>query len=466
MREAPTPSAGRVIFVVCVDTQRLTDWVNALAHTLIARNDYRHVLDTRLEGQHWRAPKLLRRAAPEGLIRRIPATSCGLTSAYCADIAVSAERGHALYIFHAPFFRLSGALRWAWMETLTERATDCIISVEEIPHRALLTAFSWHDVRQIDGVGDDLPSVEQARGRRGQRRASGRCTCGTPCSRRAKKADGASARVPAHDYHHRTQALTQSLTMAGGKRKRSSSKDSGRVNRQRATRDPDAPKLPMSAYMLFTQKKRAEVTKAHPKLAGKKVVSKIGEMWRKASESEKKPFVAKAERATPRRPPSTLQSVADAKAPPKRPMSAYMKFAKERGAVLRSKNPSWKIGEMSKKLGAEWAALTPPRRTSTSCWPTRTANATRWRRSPTSASSARSPSKSAMRPRRRASSATTIKYTLVNESSSAIVGTFSPHRAADACAPDRLDLATREGDGPGILLRIVSLADAFYTICF
>jgi hypothetical protein len=82
--------------------------------------------------------------------------------------------------------------------------------------------------------------------------------------------------------------------------------------------------------------------------------------WHEATDAEKKPFLAKAEveRARYAKEAAKYKKVADAKAPPKRPMSAYMQFAKERGAVLRSKHPSWGIGEVGKKLGAEWANVT------------------------------------------------------------------------------------------------------------
>jgi hypothetical protein len=149
--------------------------------------------------------------------------------------------------------------------------------------------------------------------------------------------------------------------MAGdNKRKRATKEETRPAKKQKAARDPDAPKRPMSAYMLFAQKKRAEVVKAHPCLSGKQVVSKIGELWHEATDAEKKPFLAKAEveRARYAKEAAKYKKVADAKAPPKRPMSAYMQFAKERGAVLRSKHPSWGIGEVGKKLGAEWANVT------------------------------------------------------------------------------------------------------------
>jgi hypothetical protein len=149
--------------------------------------------------------------------------------------------------------------------------------------------------------------------------------------------------------------------MAGdNKRKRVTKEETRLAKKQKAACDPDAPKHPMSAYMLFVQKKRTEVVKAHPCLSGKQVVSKIGELWHEATDAEKKLFLAKAEveRACYAKEAAKYKKVADAKAPPKCPMSAYMQFAKECGAVLCSKHLSWGIGEVGKKLGSEWANIT------------------------------------------------------------------------------------------------------------
>lgn len=155
--------------------------------------------------------------------------------------------------------------------------------------------------------------------------------------------------------------LSISHTMAGNnKHKCATKEETCPAKKQKAPHDPDAPKRPMSTYMLFAQKKRTKVVKAHPCLSGKQVVSKISELWHKATDAEKKLFLAKAKvkRAHYAKEATKYKKVADTKAPPKRPMSTYMQFAKERGAVLHSKHPSWGIGEVGKKLGAKWVNVT------------------------------------------------------------------------------------------------------------
>merc|ERR1719378_839850 len=54
------------------------------------------------------------------------------------------------------------------------------------------------------------------------------------------------------------------------------------------------PRKPSSAYFLFLADKREETKMNFPKLSHKELVSKLGEIWNKLSEVEKKPYVAKA----------------------------------------------------------------------------------------------------------------------------------------------------------------------------
>ena len=57
--------------------------------------------------------------------------------------------------------------------------------------------------------------------------------------------------------------------------------------RKRKTKDPNAPKQPMSSYLIFSQKFRSQVKEMHPEMAPKDVASELGRMWREMSEEEK-----------------------------------------------------------------------------------------------------------------------------------------------------------------------------------
>eukprot|EP00695_Tsukubamonas_globosa_P003436 TRINITY_DN631_c0_g1_i4.p2 TRINITY_DN631_c0_g1~~TRINITY_DN631_c0_g1_i4.p2 ORF type:complete len:140 (-),score=64.84 TRINITY_DN631_c0_g1_i4:231-590(-) len=65
--------------------------------------------------------------------------------------------------------------------------------------------------------------------------------------------------------------------------------------RTKATKDPNAPKKPLSAYMFFCADKRPEVKEEQPDLKPPQVLKALGEKWREISEEDKKPYEKKAE---------------------------------------------------------------------------------------------------------------------------------------------------------------------------
>ena len=59
------------------------------------------------------------------------------------------------------------------------------------------------------------------------------------------------------------------------------------TEKTKRVRDPNEPRRPPSAYLLFTSKARAEVTKSEPELKPAEMMSKLAEMWKDLSNSEK-----------------------------------------------------------------------------------------------------------------------------------------------------------------------------------
>jgi len=55
-------------------------------------------------------------------------------------------------------------------------------------------------------------------------------------------------------------------------------------------KDPNAPKRPRSAYILFSTEQRANVIKDHPEYAPKEVTTELGARWGKLTEEEKKQY--------------------------------------------------------------------------------------------------------------------------------------------------------------------------------
>ncbi len=65
-----------------------------------------------------------------------------------------------------------------------------------------------------------------------------------------------------------------------------------RVKKQK---DPNAPKRASSAYILYSSARRASLTKEKPKLDHKQVISELSKEWNALSETDKAPYVKKAE---------------------------------------------------------------------------------------------------------------------------------------------------------------------------
>eukprot|EP01071_Lankesteria_metandrocarpae_P005732 Lankesteria_metandrocarpae@DN4106_c0_g1_i2.p2 len=83
-----------------------------------------------------------------------------------------------------------------------------------------------------------------------------------------------------------TQNFSQS-EMARGK---------GTETKKRTKKNKDGPKKPMSAYILFSNKRRVEIIKDKPELKSKitEISKLIGEEWRGLTDTDKAPFAADA----------------------------------------------------------------------------------------------------------------------------------------------------------------------------
>lgn len=68
-----------------------------------------------------------------------------------------------------------------------------------------------------------------------------------------------------------------------------------KVTKTKKAKDPDAPKRPLSAYMFFSQDQRATVKEDNPDATFGDLGKLLGAKWKEMSDSEKKPYTAKAE---------------------------------------------------------------------------------------------------------------------------------------------------------------------------
>lgn len=97
----------------------------------------------------------------------------------------------------------------------------------------------------------------------------------------------------------RTVTLTASpaLSALGEAAATPSKKTAGDTKEKRAKRqkrDTNAPKRPLTGYLLFCMDNRPAIQASNPALAAVDVVRRLGEMWEKADEKEKESYLEKA----------------------------------------------------------------------------------------------------------------------------------------------------------------------------
>lgn len=67
------------------------------------------------------------------------------------------------------------------------------------------------------------------------------------------------------------------------------------TKKTKKTKDPNAPKHACSAYIIFSQERRASLVKEQPSLNNKEVISALSKEWNALSDTKKAPYAKKAE---------------------------------------------------------------------------------------------------------------------------------------------------------------------------
>ncbi|XP_063450464.1 high mobility group protein B3-like [Pan paniscus] len=73
-------------------------------------------------------------------------------------------------------------------------------------------------------------------------------------------------------------------------------KDYGPAKGGKKKKDPNAPKRPPSGFFLFCSEFRPKIKSTNPGISIGDVAKKLGEMWNNLNDSEKQPYVTKAEK--------------------------------------------------------------------------------------------------------------------------------------------------------------------------
>jgi len=153
-------------------------------------------------------------------------------------------------------------------------------------------------------------------------------------------------------------------------------------SKDRKPKDPNAPKRPKSSYLFFCEDKRDDVKEDYPDLKATEITSKLGELWKALSDSDKTKYIEQAEEAKESykenmssyvRPSDEelIQLAASKKGKkgkkgekrpkdpnaPKRPKSSYLFFCEDKRVLVKEAEPELKATEVTSKLGQLWKAL-------------------------------------------------------------------------------------------------------------
>eukprot|EP01025_Chloroclados_australasicus_P060471 TRINITY_DN7764_c0_g2_i1.p1 TRINITY_DN7764_c0_g2~~TRINITY_DN7764_c0_g2_i1.p1 ORF type:complete len:178 (-),score=36.81 TRINITY_DN7764_c0_g2_i1:202-735(-) len=75
-----------------------------------------------------------------------------------------------------------------------------------------------------------------------------------------------------------------------GAKAKPASKEAASKGKKRVKKDKNAPKRPLSAYLMYSNEKRNAVKEKHPDLTFTEIPKKIAEMWKALSAAEKQPY--------------------------------------------------------------------------------------------------------------------------------------------------------------------------------
>ena len=73
-------------------------------------------------------------------------------------------------------------------------------------------------------------------------------------------------------------------------------KDPTTTTKKKKKKDPNAPKRPLSAFLMFSQAVRADIKASMPHLTFSELATEIGSQWRSLCAEDKQPYLAAAEK--------------------------------------------------------------------------------------------------------------------------------------------------------------------------
>ena len=136
-------------------------------------------------------------------------------------------------------------------------------------------------------------------------------------------------------------------------------------------KDPDAPKRPLTPYILFCLAERVTVQSANPSMSGKDITSELGRLWQDLSEDKKSVYKKQYEDDKVRYTSelsnydssssneSNPKKKTEKKSPtgPKRGMTSYIFFCQQNRAIVKTDEPDFDAKDVTRELGRRWSAL-------------------------------------------------------------------------------------------------------------
>lgn len=149
-----------------------------------------------------------------------------------------------------------------------------------------------------------------------------------------------------------------------------------KTEREKKLKDPNAPKRPLSAFILFSMDQRNSIKLNNPEAKNKDVSSLLGVAWKTLSDKKKEKYVKQAQRLKEEyeeakknyaRPedeelaklPINWRRGSKLKDPnaPKQPKNAFQFYCKAQRDSVKAENPDVKGPEITKLLGQAWKSL-------------------------------------------------------------------------------------------------------------
>ena len=128
--------------------------------------------------------------------------------------------------------------------------------------------------------------------------------------------------------------------------------------------DPNAPKRPPTAFLLYASDKRPKLKESHPQYSIAQLAVTLGKEWRTLPAKDKAPYEALAnqKRQEYLKAKKEYDDKKAENAPPKRPPTGFLCYSSQRRPQLQKRMKGETVARIAKVLGQEWKAMPEARK--------------------------------------------------------------------------------------------------------